>query len=143
MVWWILFGIAALGAAVVLRRGAQSGKAANSGAIRNDEAVAARRGKGGGEAIDSYRGAMLFPQKDACEAILALRGRTFAEGQVPALPVPGCDRESCGCQIHQVVGRRRGPRRVYADRRGDVRFKEDRRRGRDRREGADTWKQMP
>jgi len=84
---------------------------------------------------------MLFPQKDACEAIMKLRGRTFPESRIPSLPVPGCGREKCGCQIHEVVGRRRGPRRIKSDRRNDVRFTEDRRSGKDRREGVDTWKQ--
>jgi hypothetical protein len=93
------------------------------------------------EAIDKFRGGALFPQKDACEAIMKLRGKTFPEGRIPRIPVPGCDREHCDCQVHEVVGRRRGPRRINSDRRGDVRFKEDRRSGKDRREGVETWKQ--
>jgi hypothetical protein len=100
-----------------------------------------RRVKPPSEGIDKFRGATLFPQKGACEAIMKLRGRTFPEGRIPPVPVPGCDRERCECQVHEVVGRRRGPRRVAVDRRGDVRFSEDRRDGKDRREGADTWKQ--
>ena len=93
------------------------------------------------EAIDKFRGAALFPQKGACEAVMKLRGKTFPEGRVPKIPVPGCDREKCDCQVHEIVGRRRGPRRISSDRRSDVRFKEDRRGGKDRREGADTWTQ--
>lgn len=100
-----------------------------------------RRVKPPSEGVDKFRGATLFPQKGACEAILKLRGRTFPDGRIPKVPVPGCDRERCECQVHEVVGRRRGPRRVAVDRRGDVRFSEDRRTGKDRREGADTWKQ--
>lgn len=100
-----------------------------------------RRTKPSSEAIDKFRGATLFPQKGACEAIMKLRGRTFPEGKVPKVPVPGCDREHCECQVHEVVGRRRGPRRVAVDRRSDVRFAEDRRTGHDRREGGDTWTQ--
>jgi len=95
--------------------------------------------KKGGEGVDKFRGAALFPQKDACEAIMKLRGKTFPEGRVPKIPVPGCNRETCGCQVHEIVGRRRGPRRIASDRRGDVRFKEDRRSGKDRREGGDSW----
>jgi hypothetical protein len=100
-----------------------------------------RRAKPPSEGIDKFRGATLFPQKGACEAIMKLRGRTFADGREPKIPVPGCDRERCECQVHEVVGRRRGPRRVAVDRRNDVRFKEERRAGKDRREGADAWKQ--
>jgi hypothetical protein len=99
------------------------------------------RAKPPSEAIDKFRGAALFPQKGACDAIMKLRGKTFAEGRIPHIPVPGCGREKCDCQIHEVVGRRRGPRRIAQDRRGDVRFVEDRRDGKDRREGVETWKQ--
>jgi hypothetical protein len=98
------------------------------------------RAKAPSEATDRFRGAALFPQKGACEAIMKLRGKTFAEGRIPQVPVPGCDREKCDCQIHEVVGRRRGPRRIATDRRGDVRFVEDRRDGNDRREGTEAWK---
>lgn len=87
-----------------------------------------------GEAwVDRFRGGMLFPQPDACEAACALRGKTFPEGKVPPVPVPGCDRARCDCQIHTVVGRRRGPRRVHSDRREDIRMEEERRSGEDRR----------
>lgn len=105
------------------------------------EPTPSARAKPPSEAIDKFRGAALFPQKGACEAIMKLRGKTFAEGRVPQVPVPGCDREKCDCQTHEVVGRRRGPRRIATDRRGDVRFVEDRRNGKDRREGVETWKQ--
>ena len=100
--------------------------------------AAAKKGKGN-EIVDTFRGAALFPQKNACEAIVKLRGKTFPEGRTPKIPVPGCDRETCECQVHEIVGRRRGARRISSDRRTDVRFKEDRRKGRDRREGSPTW----
>ena len=84
--------------------------------------------------VDKFRGGMIFPQPDPCEAVCQLRGKTFPEGRIPALPIPGCDRGPCACQVHQVVGRRRGPRRVQGDRREDVRLDDDRRSGGDRRE---------
>ena len=90
---------------------------------------------------DKFRGVTLFPQKEACEAIMKLRGKTYGPDRIPRLPVPGCGREKCDCQLHEVVGRRRGPRRIHGDRRDDVRFKEDRRNGKDRREGVETWNQ--
>jgi hypothetical protein len=85
--------------------------------------------------VDRFRGGMLFPQPDACEAVCELRGKTFPEGKIPPVPVPGCDRARCDCQVHTVVGRRRGARRVQSDRREDIRLDEDRRSGGERREG--------
>jgi hypothetical protein len=85
--------------------------------------------------VDRFRGGMLFPQPDACEAVCQLRGKTFPEGKIPHVPVPGCDRARCDCQVHTVVGRRRGARRVQSDRREDIRLDEDRRSGGERREG--------
>ena len=100
----------------------------------------ASRAKPAASALDAFQGCMVMPQKDCCEAIQRLRGQTFPVDRVITLPVAGCDRASCECQLHRVVGRRRGPRRVQTDRRSDVRFKEDRRSGRDRRKGVDVWR---
>ncbi|MBK6278906.1 MAG: hypothetical protein IPF57_12575 [Gammaproteobacteria bacterium] len=144
MIWWILLAVVVAGAVFALRgrAAAPSRKLAPRTGSRGASAAAnpPGRGKAPSEAIDDYRGTMLFPQKDCCEAVLRLRGRTFAEHHAPTLPVPGCDREACGCKLHQVIGRRRGPRRLVPDRRDDVRFKEDRRQGKDRRSGVDVWK---
>lgn len=85
------------------------------------------------EFVDKFRGGMLFPQPSPCDAVVLLRGKTFPEGRIPSIPVPGCDRETCQCQVHTVVGRRRSPRRVRIDRREDVRMSDDRRSGDDRR----------
>jgi len=145
MIGWIL--LAVFVAAVVLMLRSRSAASARRTPVRAGSRGAGRapnapaRAKAPSEAIDNYRGTMLFPQKDCCEAAQKLRGQTFAAQRVPTLPVPGCDRESCNCTLHQVVGRRRGPRRLTADRRGDVRFTEDRRQGKDRRAGVDVWKQ--
>ena len=144
MIWWILLAVVVAGAVFALRgrAAAPSRKLAPRAGSRGASAAPKLpgRGKAPSEAIDDYRGTMLFPQKDCCEAVLRLRGRTFAEHHAPTLPVPGCDREACGCKLHQVIGRRRGPRRLVPDRRDDVRFKEDRRQGKDRRSGVDVWK---
>jgi hypothetical protein len=93
------------------------------------------------ETVDRFRGSTLFPQPGACAAAQNLRGKTFEGAEVLKVPVPGCDRSRCECQIHAIVGRRRGPRRVSQDRRTDVRFSSERRSGSDRREGAETWQQ--
>ncbi len=88
---------------------------------------------------DSFRGCLIMPQKDGCEAVQRLRGQTFPIERVIVVPVEGCDRDACECHLHRVVGRRRVARRTQADRRADVRFIEDRRSGRDRRKGVDAW----
>ena len=147
--------VAVLAAAVmiallVLRRQGKSRPPAAKQAARSNEAVkpadahgrraeAKRSPKPVSEGPDMFRGGVLFPQKGACEAIMKLRGRTFLEGSVPVIPVKGCDRGACDCQVHQVVGRRRGPRRIQIERRADIRFNEERRTGQDRRKGGDSW----
>ena len=85
------------------------------------------------EPLDRFRGGMIFPQPDPCAPVTLLRGKTFPEGRIPGIPVGGCDRGGCDCQVHTVVGRRRGSRRMDPDRRDDLRINEDRRSGQDRR----------
>ncbi len=139
---WLFAGVAALLLLLVTlqRRGKDAREKSDlrqiSGArgMATAPAPAPRQAPGQGY-VDKFRGGMVFPQPDACEAACALRGKTFPEGRVPRIPVPGCDREKCGCQVHTVVGRRRGPRRVQGDRRDDIRLDEDRRTGKDRRDG--------
>jgi hypothetical protein len=148
--WVIAALVAALGVLIFVKvrnppepkgmqRKGSSSRTPGAGAGTAQAGPAPKKVKIPPEPVDKFRGAALFPQKGACEAIMKLRGKTFPEGRIPKIPVPGCDREKCDCQLHEIVGRRRGPRRVKQDRRGDVRFKEDRRKGKDRREGADTW----
>jgi len=147
MIWLILLALVVVVAAIVFYARSASGPPSPRPVApqRGDRPApaASKRGKSPSEAADEFRGVMLFPQKDCCEAVLKLRGRTFPERSAPALPVPDCGRESCNCQLHQVVGRRRGPRRLIPDRRSDVRFlaKGDRRKGKDRRGGVNMWDQ--
>ena len=89
--------------------------------------------------LDKFNGWMLLPQQDACAAAMKMRGKTLPRDFVQQLPLPGCDREACDCRLNEVRGRRKGPRRTMADRRDDVRFKEDRRQGKDRRQDANAW----
>lgn len=145
MATWIVIGLGAIVIVIVVkalrsRTGASNRHALGRPAVRGESPVSAKRSKApsGG---DVFHGSMLFPQKDACEAISRLRGHIYADARTPNIPVPGCDRERCDCQLHPVSGRRHGPRRVTNDRRDNVRFKDDRREGRERREGADTWSQ--
>ncbi|MBK6289057.1 MAG: hypothetical protein IPF49_15755 [Gammaproteobacteria bacterium] len=143
---WILIGLTVVVIVIIVLVRHSRGKGRSKHltrrlAQRRETLSAAKRAKAPSEGPDLFRGAMLFPQKEACEAIAKLRGHTYADARIPKIPVPGCDRESCDCQLHPVTGRRRGPRRVTTDRRDDVRFKDDRRKGDDRREGADAWNQ--
>ncbi len=143
---WIVIGLGVIVIVIVVMMLRSRGATGNRHALgrpapRGDSPVSVKRAKAPSEGSDVFHGAMLFPQKDACDAIAKLRGHTYADARTPKIPVPGCDRERCDCQLHPLVGRRRGPRRVTSDRRDDVRFKDDRREGHDRREGADAWSQ--
>lgn len=145
---WILIGLGVIVIVIVIvvmvlrsRAGANNRHALRRPAPRGESPASGKRVKVSSEGPDVFHGAMLFPQKDACEAIVKLRGRTYADARTPKIPVPGCDRERCDCQLQPVVRRRRGPRRVKTDRRNDVRFKDDRRQDHDRRGGADAWSQ--
>ena len=86
MIWWILLAVLVAGAALALRgRSASPSRRtpARAGSRVTGPALnAPARGKPASEAIDNYRGAMLFPQKDCCEAVLKLRGLTFAAPQI-------------------------------------------------------------
>jgi hypothetical protein len=68
-----------------------------------------------------------------------MRGKTLPAGFVQQIPVPGCDRSACECALTELRGRRKAARRTKADRRDNVRFSEERRTGRDRRKGVDSW----
>lgn len=123
----------------LLRGGAKTDAASSPKQMSSSRGLAtappaAPRQAAGQGYVDKFRGGMIFPQPDPCEAVCQLRGKTFPEGRIPALPVPGCDRGPCKCQVHHVVGRRRGPRRVQGDRREDIRLEDDRRSGEDRRD---------
>ena len=143
---WIVIGLGVIViviTGVMLRsRGSSNHRhAAPRPAARGESHSSGKRAKVPSEGSDIFHGAVLFPQKDACGAIAKLRGHIYADAGTPKIPVPGCDREHCDCQLHPVVGRRHGPRRVTNDRRDDVRFNDDRRQGQDRREGANAWSQ--
>jgi hypothetical protein len=141
---WIGIALAAALALLLVARRRSDGSRAPAVApvksqSRADAAGKSKRPKGEEKVIDKFKGLMLVPQKGACEAAIRMRSKTLPDGFVQQIPVPGCDRGSCECKLSEVRGRRGGPRRVKADRRDDVRFKEDRRKGRDRRQGVDAW----
>lgn len=92
------------------------------------------------------QGRMANPCEDRCAAIQKIEGRWFPEGEVPTLPLSGCDRTlACRCTWLRVVDRRGTHRRAERDRRGSIRVedKEDRRSGVDRRaESRNPWKNV-
>jgi hypothetical protein len=89
-------------------------------------------------------GRMVNACEERCPAIQKIEGRWFPEGEVPTLPLSGCDRNlQCRCTWMRVVDRRQTHRRGERDRRGALRVedKEDRRKGEDRRaESRNPWK---
>ena len=55
----------------------------------------------------NYRAVEVFAGKDGCcSAAEDILGKRFLSDEVPMLPLPGCDADSCGCT-----------HRLYADRR--------------------------
>lgn len=153
MIWWIIAALAAAGVGAVFQlRSRTAGNRAHRpsprsvdsprAASRRDEpARSAPTGRTNALAghLDGFQGSMVMPQQDCCEAVLQMRGQLFPPDRAITVPVRGCDRPRCRCQIHRVAGRRRGARRAQPDRRADVRFTEDRRSGRDRRKHAEVW----
>ena len=77
----------------------------------------------------------------ACNACSRYAGEVFQFENVPALPVEGCDAESCSCQYLGVANRRNEPdKRSGRERRESIRLEEDRRSGNERRSGLKKWK---
>jgi|GEM_PF-3943174 len=76
-----------------------------------------------------------------CELARGYAGRTFDAANAPILPIPGCRKTDCQCRYERAVNRRRGERRVYAERRESIRFENDsdRRRNPDRRRANQAW----
>jgi hypothetical protein len=89
-------------------------------------------------------GRMINPCEERCAAIQKIEGRWYPEGEVPTLPLSGCDRtQQCRCTWMRVVDRRSTHRRTERDRRGALRVEDrnDRRSGDDRRaEARNPWK---
>ena len=137
---WTVIGIIALLAVVVfLKRGSGKRPAAPAPAARAVAPQSGRTPKRDPETEDKFIGVTVFAEKDACAGILKLVGKTFPEDRAPRIPVETCDKEKCECRLHRIKGRRHFPRRVKHDRRGDIRFGEERRDHHDRRQGIESW----
>lgn len=89
-------------------------------------------------------GRMLNPGQECCGAAKRIESHWYPEGEMPHLPVEGCEHpESCKCGWMRVLDRRSTHRRSEHDRRNALRFedKDDRRSGNDRRRDAgNPWK---
>ena len=60
-----------------------------------------------------FRGVQLNPNQDACcDAVRASIGQRFLSGEVPMLPLEGCDSEDCRCTYELFDDRRTTVRRV-------------------------------
>jgi hypothetical protein len=58
---------------------------------------------------------------DSCAASLALEGQRFLSRKAPTLPLPGCDRTTCGCRFAKFADRRSGgDRRFIMERFTDI-----------------------
>jgi hypothetical protein len=75
--------------------------------------------------------------ESACEQARNNADKTFAAADASKLPQLQCG-INCQCYYERITERRKGPRRVAAERRDMIRFekKSDRRSGKDRRKGS-------
>lgn len=79
----------------------------------------------------------------ACENARKFADKIFVLGNAPQLPFKGCMQADCRCRYQPITNRRtRGEQRKNASRREQIRFdtKDDRRRGKDRRQTNNVWK---
>ncbi len=85
---------------------------------------------------------LIVTDPEACPPAREMAGMYFRNGTAPLLPLPGCTRARCTCELNSVTERRSGEeRRSGVERREDARFGErpDRRTGRDRRKDKDHY----
>jgi hypothetical protein len=85
---------------------------------------------------EPWHAVALVCKGQACEAVLALRGRRFLSAQAPRLPIPECSQpQNCQCSYRHYSDRRAGLRRAEeaAGFKRTSRNTEERRQNRDRR----------
>lgn len=143
MNFWIIAGLIGTLAVLLVLRARKPVEVSRdplpAAALSRTGAALPSKSRGKDQNKDTFRGAMVVAQVDACPGVLRLRGRTFPESEAPTLPLGSCGRETCGCKINPVVGRRLNDRRLSSDRRDAVRFGGERRIRTDRRKGRGSW----
>ena len=58
-----------------------------------------------------WRAVAIAPGQARCAAVARYAGRRLLVNNAPALPVPGCDEQSCQCSYQRFADRRDEPRR--------------------------------
>ena len=91
-----------------------------------------------------FRGFIIEPGKDCCQASSELQTITFSYRDTIPLPLPGCNKEVCTCERKLIRERRTWNRRNEPDRRTEIRFRiteepVDRRMGKGRRQQDRIW----
>ncbi len=62
----------------------------------------------GADGRSNYRGVEVHAGAlGCCAAVREIRGKRFLSDEVPALPLPGCNAEDCGCTYELFADRRR------------------------------------
>jgi len=54
----------------------------------------------------AFHGVSLNPGPDPCDAVQSVLGRRYLSNDAPTLPLPGCDRQRCGCTYGHYRDRR-------------------------------------
>ena len=91
-----------------------------------------------------FRGFIIEPGEDCCQASVELNRITFSCRDNISLPLPGCNKEVCTCERKLIRERRAWNRRNEPDRRTEIRFRiteepVDRRMGKGRRQQDRIW----
>ena len=98
----ILVGVAA--AALVLRSNKQTPKNdMNTGAKKRNASQ-----KSGSNTTNSYRATAVICGENSCEAVKAVSGKRFLDGDkdIPKIPLPNCDTPKCSCKYEHYLDRR-------------------------------------
>ncbi len=84
---------------LLVRRERNSGrKSRTTGGSRQDKRPDDRSGP--------YRAVSIDPRGEGCGMAVAQRDRRYLQGRVPALPLAGCDSDSCRCRYRHYLDRR-------------------------------------
>ena len=98
------------------------------------ELPASRGSVQAGQVANAYRAVQVRSGLDSCGAVDAVKSQRFLASAAPMLPLPDCDRVSCGCRYDKFSDRRSGEdRRLIAQHRNDLYVGHERRQQKGRR----------